>query len=128
MSDLISFDEKIVKTIKELDVFDSGVIHTVENREFIFKFKGDKFSFFLKSDSGQARYEVNVLNESESNIFIYNHNNPLGTAVVDPIHIAEYKNDNKNLYFTYYVNSLNSRDSSSVGYRFEYVFYIGKHS
>ncbi len=102
-------------TTSGYEVIASGIVHITEP-EVKFNLANLIIKFLFKTDSGEPRYNADVVNE-ELVISLYNFSNTLGEGKIDPVEIGTL--GGRRLFSTFFINTteLNIR-------QFNYTFML----
>lgn len=114
---------EISSGIDDLTILTSGVIHIAPDKNFHITLDELTYRFYFADDAGDKRYEgktIEPIVDSKVNycVTFYNHQNPIGEGVFEPIHIGA--TDRHTFSFTYYVMTMPNKSRS-----FQYVLYRG---
>lgn len=85
-----------------LEVISSGVVHLVEP-EVKFSIASLTFKFRFKSESGDSRFESNIVDD-EMIIDLFNFNNSLGQGKIEPMEVGTISG--RRLFITFFVNTI----------------------
>ncbi len=99
----------------DYQVYDSGVVVCVKDKDTIFEFEGFKFIFkFLNSEGGIPKFETQLISNLELEIKFINFDKPFGIGSKDPIEIGMF--NNKKLYLLYKVDSIGKDAGKTLSY------------
>lgn len=96
-----SFPLKV--TTGKYEVISSGVVHTTET-EVKFELANLTYTFRLKDDSGEKRYDGEDVGENSLVINLYNFNSSMGEGKIEPVEIGNL--GGRRLFVTWFVTSL----------------------
>lgn len=112
MHDIVSHHIKI--TTGDYQVYDSGVVVCVKDKNTIFEFEGFKFIFkFLNSEGGIPEFETQLISNLELEIRFINFDKP-GVGSKAPIKLGMF--NNKELYLMYKVDSIGKDAGKTLCY------------
>lgn len=99
----------------DYQVYYSGVVVCLKDKDTIFKFDGLEFVFkYLNSEDNIPKMETKLISSDKMEIIFYNFNKPFGVGSKNPIEIGTIRE--KKLYLSYKVDFIGKDAGSTFFY------------